>query len=145
MKFTDKMIDKYDALCRKHPRVDQVLSATALTCSLISIFCIVGSSINACIQGVRKNEQKRDDREAKLIAQKETATHSKQLNAGELYFDLDGTTNTAEAIVNYHTICPHTAEAVRQMKIGDIRKVSEWKKTLSHSCWERHYEWRELQ
>ena len=82
---------------------------------------------------------------ATLVDQRSYATSAKMKDAGHLFFDTDGNTNTAEIVVYYHTYCPYTVEALRHTQIGRTRKISEWKGFLDDGCPLPHADWAEIQ
>ena len=82
---------------------------------------------------------------ATLIDHRSYATSAKMKDAGHLFFDTDGDTNTAEIVVYYHTYCPYTVEALRHTQIGQTHKISEWKGCLDDGCPLPHADWVEIQ
>ena len=140
---------KYDAFMSRHlektNKVAAVAKKVAVTSAyamgslaavlggLIALGAIVGGTTERYHASKRKDMLRPDDRKAELI-EKNEKDHM-------LFLDMDGDKNTAEAIIYYQMNCPTTIEAVRRAKVGDVKKVSEWKGSLFDKCWEEHFEW----
>ena len=101
------------------------------------------------VDGIRKKRQesvqtKLDHKTSTtLIEKKESVTANGY--AGLMFFDMDGNINTAEAVVKYNTECDYMSEVVRQCRVGDTKKVTEWKKHLmADGCFAPHFAWTDL-
>lgn len=97
---------------------------------LLAALCVFTgyNSVKHSIQeGRQKAEQAQKDKKtsAVLIEKKESVTTTGY--AGLMFFDTDGQTNTAEAVVHFVTRTPEKMEKMRRLKTGDMRRVSDWK------------------
>ena len=63
--------------------------------------------------------------------------------AGLMFFSKSGQTNHTDAIMHYATIDPNVIENVRHLKLGDKKKVAEWK-GLVEQKYIKGYSWHEL-
>jgi len=63
--------------------------------------------------------------------------------AGLMFFSKSGQTNRADAVMHYATIDPNVMENVRHLKLGDKKKVAEWK-GLVEQKYIKSYSWYEL-
>ena len=63
--------------------------------------------------------------------------------AGLMFFSKSGQTNHADAVMHYATIDPNVIEKVRHLKLGDKKKVAEWK-GLVEQKYIKGYSWHEL-
>ena len=64
--------------------------------------------------------------------------------AGLMFFSRTGNTNHADAVMHYGTINPAMYETIRHLKIGEKRKVAEWKGLVADKYVKR-YSWHELE
>ena len=126
---------------RRRQKAKEGLMAFGLIFALFTGFSLVEriSSHN------QMNAEAKDGRSGRLIDHQIMAQQAQQRLAGTLFFDTDGDTNTAEIVTHYHTLCAHEVEAIRQMHIGEVRKVSEWKRDLRGKCRLEHFVWNELE
>ena len=151
MKIKEKIINfktGYQRFMSAHRGVDKIVTGTVETAkvgaaitfggvTILSALAALGLVIEGCHRAHRRQVLRPDDRSATLIDHQETTR--------TLYFDMDGQTNTAEAVVKYDTCCVVGLEAVRQCRLGDVKKVSEWKKHLmADGCFDNQFEWTEL-
>ena len=63
--------------------------------------------------------------------------------AGLMFFSRTGATNQTDAMMHYVTIDPNIIERVRHLKLGDKKKISEWK-GLVEQKYIKGYSWHEL-
>ncbi|MBQ7413105.1 MAG: hypothetical protein IJV07_02375 [Alphaproteobacteria bacterium] len=114
-------------------RIARRRKASIIECSVLcGVVALLGiGGYFSIVDGVRKKRQesvqtKLDQKtSATLIEKKESVTANGY--AGLMFFDMDGDTNTAEAVVHFVTQYPEKMEEIRRLKIGDIRLVSNWK------------------
>ena len=63
--------------------------------------------------------------------------------AGMMYFSKSGQTNQTDAVMHYATIDPNVIEKVRHLKLGEKKKVAEWKGLVERK-YIKGYSWHEL-
>ena len=63
--------------------------------------------------------------------------------AGLMFFSKSGQTNHADAVMHYATLDPNVMEKVRHLKLGDKKKVAEWKGLVKQK-YVKGYSWHEL-
>lgn len=143
-----KIKDQYQQFMFRHRTMDKIANGAARVAKVsvgvaavgaVSLggLCALGYVIQGCQKVHRNHVLRPDDRSATLIE------HQPAVQA--LYFDMDGNTNTAEAVVKYETECDSMLETVRQCRIGDAKKVMEWKKHLmADGCFATHFAWTDL-
>ena len=64
--------------------------------------------------------------------------------AGLMFFSRTGDTNRADAVMHYGVVNPAIYETIRHLKIGEKRKVAEWKGLVADKYVQR-YSWHELE
>ena len=62
---------------------------------------------------------------------------------GVMFFSKTDQTNRADAVMHYATRNPETMEKLRLLKLGEKRKVSEWKGLVADK-YIKNYSWSEL-
>ena len=67
--------------------------------------------------------------------------------AGVMFFSKSDQTNRADAVAHYATHDPEVMERMRHIKLGEKRKVSEWKGIIADKDYRyvRNYSWSELE
>ena len=91
-------------------------------------------------QVARQNEEDKQT-DMTLIAMEKNVTGRGY--AGLMFFSKSGQTNQADAVMHYATVDPNVMEKVRHLKLGDKKKVAEWK-GLVEQKYIKGYSWHEL-
>ncbi|MBR6411715.1 MAG: hypothetical protein IKS41_00955 [Alphaproteobacteria bacterium] len=112
----------------------------------IVVGLLVSLSVAESIRRTKKYQAKIDAERDKvtdttLIDIKGNVTSSGY--AGLMFFNHTGHTNQADSVMHYVTVNPQVYEEIRHLKIGEKRKVSEWK-GLVEDKYIKRYSWHEL-
>jgi len=94
----------------------------------------------------RQIQAKKDAQtEMTLIEQKTDITPKAYV--GVMFFSKTGQTNHADAVMHYATRDPDAMERIRHVKVGEKKKVSEWKGIVTdrHDKYVKNYDWSEIE
>ena len=115
--------------------------------AVISLLCI------AVVIGFALKKTYRERQEGKLRKQRDAITDMTLIEhrgnvvidgyAGLMFFGKAGQTNQADAIMHYVIKDPVQIENMRHIKLGTVKKVSEWK-GLFFDKYQQPYSWHEL-
>ena len=129
-----------DALNRVSPRL--VLYMASVVAFLVAASTTAGYFRYKKHQREQIQTQKEGQTEMTLIDMKGNVTGNGYV--GLMFFSRTGDTNRADAVMHYGTINPAMYETIRHLKIGEKRRVAEWK-GLVEDKYIKRYSWHELE
>ena len=139
---TDKKIKEFKAV--KSDRRVVLYMIGALT--LMAAFSTLGGYFKyKRFQKERIQAEKDAKTEMTLIGQKTNI--SPRACSGVMFFSKTDQTNHADAVMHYATRDPGAMERIRHIKLGERRKVSEWKGIVTDKDYRyvKTYSWSELE
>ena len=150
---TEKETDSQKKTTPEDPLVfidNQINLRFAILCSGILATLLVVSTAGGYFKYKRhQREQLQAQKDAKiemtLIDQKSEI--SPRAYTGVMFFSKSGQTNHADAVMHYATRNPDAMEKLRLVKLGETRKVSEWKGIVADKNYRyvKNYSWSELE
>jgi len=87
--------------------------------------------------------QEEKDRQTDMILIGMEKSVTEKGYAGLMFFSKSGQTNQTDAMMHYATIDPNVIEKVRHLKLGEKKKIAEWK-GLVEQKYIKGYSWHEL-
>ena len=150
---TEKEADSQKKTTPEDPLVfidNQINPRFAILCSGILATLLAVSTAGGYFKYKRHQReqlqaQKDAQTEMTLIDQKTDI--SPRAYTGVMFFSKSGQTNQADAVAHYATRDPDTMERIRHVKLGETKKVSEWKGILADRDYRyvKNYSWSELE
>lgn len=123
-----------------NPRV--IAIGVGVVAALLAVSTVGGYFKYKRYQREQLQAQKDAQTEMTLIDQKSDI--SPQAYTGVMFFSKGDQTNHADAVMHYATRDPDAMEKLRLVKLGEKKKVSEWKGIVADK-YIKNYSWSELE
>lgn len=122
-----------------------VLYMVGILATLATVSTVGGYFKHKRYQKEQLQAQKDAQTEMTLIDQKTEI--SPRVYTGVMFFSKGDQTNHADAVMHYATRNPAAMERLRLVKLGEKRKVSEWKSIVADKNYRyvKNYSWSELE
>ena len=139
----DKKMKEFNSTYKAGPRV--MLFMAGVVAFLAAVSTVGGYFKYKRYQWQQAQDKKDAKTEMTLIDQKTDITP--RAYTGVMFFSKTEQTNHADAVLHYATRDPDAMERIRHVKVGEKKKVSEWKGIVTdkYHKYVKSYEWSEIE